>query len=110
MSEQMTPEQKLSALFAADEAPVSDVAFVAEVAGRIAFRRAVATVLAMVPWFVATTAILWVLAPVAAPLVGGLEAALSPVLGGVALAAAALVGAVVVDSGLRRRFVGSLQR
>ncbi|CAN5409065.1 hypothetical protein BH10PSE1_BH10PSE1_22200 [soil metagenome] len=106
----MTPEQKMAALFAADEAPASDVAFVAEVAGRIAFRRAVATVLAMVPWVIATTAILWVLAPVAVPLVSGLETALSPVLGGVALAAAALAGAVVVDRGLRRRFVGSVQR
>jgi hypothetical protein len=102
----MTPEQKLAALFAAETAPAIDIAFVAEVSGRIAFRRAVATVLAMIPWAIAATAILWALAPVAVPLVGGLEAALSPILGGVALAAAALIGAVVLDTGLRRRLFG----
>lgn len=106
----MTPEQKLSALFAADEAPAGDVAFVAEVAGRIALRRAVATVLAMIPWVIAATAILWVLAPVAVPLVSGLEEALSPVLGGVALAAAALTGAVLLDKGLRRQFTAPSRR
>ena len=49
----MTPEQKLSALFAAEAPPARDYAFEARMAQAIALRRAWMTVAALVPWAVA---------------------------------------------------------
>jgi len=73
----MTPEQKLKALFAAEAPPTRDYAFQAQVAQRIALRRAWMTVAALVPWGVAGVAILWALIPVVGPL-GEHIAALAP--------------------------------
>ena len=60
----MTPEAKLDLIFAAQRPPARDLAFETTVAQRVAFRRAVATVVAMVPWVVAAMAILWAAQPV----------------------------------------------
>ena len=84
----MTPEQKLSALFAAEAAPVHDYVFQARMAQAIALRRAWMTVAALVPWAVAAVAVLWALIPVAGPMSESLGAALQP-------AAAMLAGAAV---------------
>ena len=55
----MTPERKLAALFAAEAPPARDFAFQAAVARRIAARRAWMTVVALLPWTIAATALLW---------------------------------------------------
>jgi hypothetical protein len=87
----MTPEQKLKALFAAETPPARDYAFQAQLAQRIALRRAWMTVAALMPWGVAAIAILWALIPVVGPL-GEDMAALVPAAGmlaGVGISAAA---------------------
>jgi len=95
----MTPEQKLHALFAAETPPARDYAFQAQVAERIALRRAWMTVAALVPWGIAGMTILWALIPVVGPL-GEDIAALIP--------AAGMLGGVAVSAGaalwLSRRF------
>ena len=58
----MTPEAKLATLFAADNPPARDYAFEAEVARRVALRRAWLTVGASAPWAVVGTVLLWALA------------------------------------------------
>lgn len=95
----MTPEQKLSALFAAEAPPTRDHVFQARVAQQVALRRAWMTVAALVPWGVAATAVLWALIPVVEPLTQALSA-LVP-------AAAALAGvavSAVAAQALSRRF------
>lgn len=89
----MTPEDKLNRLFAAQTPPKRDLAFEAEVAERVARRRAWATVGALAPWAVAATVILWALAPLMAPLGQAMGAALAPVLAVLAIALAAWVAA-----------------
>ena len=96
----MTPEQKLSALFAAEAPPARDYAFQARMARAIALRRAWMTVAALVPWVIAAVAVLWALIPVVGPMTDSLGTALQP-------AAAMLAGAavtVVVALWLSRRF------
>ncbi len=96
----MTPEQKLSALFAAEAPPARDYAFQARMAQAIALRRARMTVVALVPWAVAAVAVLWALIPVVGPMSESLGAALQP-------AAAMLAGAAVTAAAalwLSRRF------
>lgn len=95
----MTPEQKLHALFAADTPPARDYVFQAQVAQRIALRRAWMTVAALVPWGVAAIAILWALIPVVGPL-GEDIAALLPAAGMLAGVAVSAVAALA----LARRF------
>lgn len=95
----MTPEQKLQALFAAEAPPARDYAFQAQVAQRLALRRAWVTVVALVPWGIAAIAILWALIPIVGPL-GEDIAALMPaaaMLAGVAVSAVAALA-------LARRF------
>lgn len=108
-SEPLTPEQKLAAMFAAAEAPAVDRTFVAEVARRMAIRRAAATMTATVPWVIAATVILWALSPTIVQVMDGLSTALTPVLNGVALAGLVLVGAGMMDETLRRRLIGSFR-
>lgn len=55
----MTPEARLQAFFAAETPPVRDLAFEAEVARRVAARRAVARVAALTPLAVAGAVLLW---------------------------------------------------
>lgn len=96
----MTPEQKLSALFAAEAPPSRDYAFQARMAEAIARRRAWMTVGALVPWAVAAMVLLWALIPVVGPMRDSLGAALGP-------AAAMLAGAAVTAVAalwLSRRF------
>ena len=98
----MTPEQKLSALFAAEAPPARDYAFQVRMAQAIALRRAWMTVGALVPWAVAAVAVLWALIPVVGPMSDSLGAALQP-------AAAVLAGAAVTAGAalwLSRRFNG----
>ena len=98
----MTPEQKLSALFAAETPPARDYAFQARMAQAIALRRAWMTVAALVPWVVAAVAVLWALIPVVGPMTDSLSEALAP-------AATMLAGAAVTASAalwLSRRFGG----
>ena len=114
----MTPEDKLALLLGADTPREPDRVFVAETVRRIALRRAIMTVLALVPWAVAGAAILWAMksttggalnATLAAS-VGrafeGVGAALEPGLGGLALVGVVLIGGMLVDRGLRQRLVG----
>jgi len=98
----MTPEQKLSALFAAETPPSRDHVFQARMAQAIALRRAWMTVAALVPWVVAGTVLLWALIPVVGPMADSLGGALQP-------AAAILAGAAVTAVcalWLARRFYG----
>ena len=96
----MTPEQKLSALFAAEAPPARDYAFQAAVAQGIARRRAWMTVAALIPWAIAAVALLWGLNPIVAPLAQGLEATIQPS----ALVLAGASAAVVAALWLSRRF------
>ncbi|MFY8163887.1 MAG: hypothetical protein ACOVKC_06585 [Brevundimonas sp.] len=101
----MTPEQKLSALFAAEAPPARDYGFQARMAQAIALRRAWMTVAALVPWVVAAVAILWALVPVVGPLSDSLGPALQP-------AVAMLAGAAVtagVALWMSRRLSGSVR-
>jgi hypothetical protein len=75
----MTPDAKLNALFATARPPARDYVFEAEVAERVARRRAWATVGALTPWAVAATAALWGLRPVVGPFAASLGPALEPV-------------------------------
>ncbi len=98
----MTPEQKLSALFAAEAPPARDYVFQTRIAQAIALRRAWMTVAALVPWVVAAVAVLWALVPVIGPMGDSLAVALQP-------AAAMLAGAAVTAVAalwLSRRFNG----
>ena len=55
----MTPEDKLAAFFAEATPPARDLAFQAMVAERVARRRALATVFALVPWTIAAIVLCW---------------------------------------------------
>ncbi|MDO9587758.1 MAG: hypothetical protein Q8R45_07990 [Brevundimonas sp.] len=102
----MTPEQKLSALFAAEAPPARDYAFQARVAQAIALRRAWMTVAALVPWAVAAVAVLWALVPVIGPMGDSLGAALQPAAAMLAGAAATAICALWLSWRFNRRFRG----
>lgn len=74
----MTPEEKLQGLFAAAAPPARDYAFEAEVARRIALRRAWLTQAALLPWTAAGAVLIWVLFRMTGPLVETAAAALQP--------------------------------
>lgn len=59
----MTPEARLQALFAAETPPPRDLGFEAEVARRVAARRAVVRVAALLPLAVAVAVLLWAVRP-----------------------------------------------
>lgn len=95
----MTPEQKLSALFAAEAPAARDYAFQIRIARAVALRRAWMTVAALVPWAIAAATVLWALVPVVGPMADSL-AVLAP-------AASMLAGATVTGFAalwLSRRF------
>ena len=98
----MTPEQKLAALFAAEAPPPRDYAFEADVAERIARRRAWMTVAAMLPWLTVAGIVLWALAPVLVTVSGEVAPVLSPV--------ALVLGLVGVAGGGALWLSGRLQR
>ena len=74
----MTPDQKLQALFSADRPPARDYAFEAEVARRVAVRRAWLTALALVPWSGIAALLLWALDSALEPVVGDLAVSTVP--------------------------------
>ena len=82
----MTPEQKLAALFAHEDAPARDLVFMAMAAQRIARRRAVLSVLACLPWALVAAVVLWALQPMLHAVAAGLGGA-EPTLGVVELSA-----------------------
>ncbi|MFN3667781.1 MAG: hypothetical protein ACK4VY_00580 [Brevundimonas sp.] len=90
----MTPEQKLSALFAAVAPPERDYVFEVRMAEAIALRRAWMTVGALVPWAIAAAAVLWALIPVIGPMGDSLGEALQPAAAMLAGAAATAVAAL----------------
>jgi len=79
----MTDDSRLAALWALDEPPAQDPAFVLATLDRLARRRFRIRVARLVPLFVATIAVCWAIAP-------SVEAVLQS--GGVAVAIAAAVG------------------
>lgn len=102
----MTPEQKLSALFAADAPPARDYAFQARLAQAIALRRAWMTMAALAPWAVAAVAVLWALIPVVGPMADSLGPALRPAATMLAGAAVTAVAALWLARRLSGRFRG----
>lgn len=97
----MTPEETLSAFFSEAEPPARDFAFQAEVAERVARRRAFATVAALVPWTIAAIALCWSLGPLVWPAVEGLSQTLAPAVA--ILTTTALAVAVLMASARRLR-------
>tara|TARA_R110000868_G_scaffold104578_11_gene288237 strand:- start:2357 stop:2656 length:300 start_codon:yes stop_codon:yes gene_type:complete len=95
----MTPEQKMTALFAAETVPARDYAFQAEVVARIARHRAWASVLSLVPWLIAVTAGLWGLQPV----IGAAADQVGPVLVPVAMTLTLVGGSLMAALWLTRR-------
>ncbi len=96
----MTPEAKLAALLAAAEAPQRDYAFEAEVARRVALRRAWLTVFALVPWAIVGAVLLWGLSRSIGPALATAGEALTPL--GLTLTAAGAGAALALW--LSRRF------
>lgn len=105
----MTPEETptaddiLGAFFAEAEPPARDFAFQAEVAERIARRRALAAVAALVPWTIAAIALCWSLGPLVWPVVEGLSQTLAPAVA--ILTTTALAVAVLMASARRLRTI-----
>lgn len=98
----MTPDRKLQALFAEDAPPARDYAFEAAVAQRVARRRAVLSVVAMIPWAIVAACVLWGLRPVVAPL-GEVLSRFDPVVGAIASALSLTVVAVLTARRAVRR-------
>ncbi len=69
----MTPDDRLKAFFAEASPPARDLRFQAGVAERVARRRALATVFALVPWTIAAIVLCWATAPMIAPVLEGLS-------------------------------------
>ncbi len=74
----MTPDETLNAFFAEATPPTRDLGFQAVVAERIARRRAIATVAALIPWTIAAIALCWVVGPFLEPVMEGLGQTLAP--------------------------------
>lgn len=96
----MTPEARLQTLFAAVAPPARDYAFEAEVARRIALRRAWLTVLALVPWAIVGTVLLWALSRSVGEALLDAAVTLAPTVWTLAAAAAGVAAALW----LSRRF------
>ena len=89
----MTPEAKLAALLAAAEPPARDFAFEAEVARRVALRRAWLSALAFVPWALIASLLLWAIARTVGPELAEMTRMLAPLAYAVLIAAGAAAGA-----------------
>ncbi len=74
----MTSDDKLAAFFAEATPPVRDLAFQADVAERVARRRAFATVISLIPWTIAAMVLCWVIGPMMGPVTDGLGRTLVP--------------------------------
>lgn len=99
----MTPEDKLSAFFTETGVPARDLGFQAMVAERVARRRAIATVVALIPWTIAAITLCWALGPLLAPFVLEFSQTLAPA--AAILALTALVVAVSLTAGRRLSLV-----
>jgi hypothetical protein len=97
----MTPDDILNAYLKADAAPARDLVFEATVAERVARRRAVASVAALVPWCAAAAAGLWGLQP-ALSMLGGVEADLETIASALTIAGVSALGAMAVLRQLSR--------
>lgn len=104
----MTPDpiadHTLTAFFAQQSPPPRDLAFEARVAAGIARRRVVATIVALMPWTIAASVLLWALAPLLGPVVDGLSQTLAPA--AAILTLTALAVAVSVTAGRRLSPIG----
>lgn len=87
----MTPEARLQALFAAETPPPRDLAFEAEIARRVAARRAVLRVAALLPLAVALAVLLWAIRPFMAGLTVPGAAVPAMTAGGLAVVGALLL-------------------
>lgn len=87
----MTPEARLQALFAAETPPPRDLAFEAEIARRVAARRAVLRVAALLPLAVALAVLLWAIRPFMAGLTVPGAAVPATTAGGMAVVGALLL-------------------
>jgi hypothetical protein len=74
----MTPEETLNAFFAETTPPARDLGFQAAVAERVARRRALTTVGALIPWTIAAMVLCWAMGPMMAPVIEGLGQTLAP--------------------------------
>lgn len=92
----MTPEETLNAFFAEATPPARDLAFQAGVAERVARRRAVATVVALMPWTIAAMVLCWAAGPMMEPVLTGLADTLVPAAAILALTALGLAAATRV--------------
>lgn len=90
----MTPEAKLEALLGAAQPPARDYAFEAEVARRVALRRAWLTVLALVPWAGVAAVLLWGLSRSIGAALAATGEALTPVALTLAVAASGVAAAL----------------
>ncbi len=75
----MTPEARLDALLKSATPPARDFAFEAEVARRVALRRAWLGAVAMLPWAAVGAVLLWALARTVGPTLASTVEALEPV-------------------------------
>lgn len=87
----MTPEARLQALFADETPPPRDLAFEAEVARRVAARRAVLRVAALLPLAVAFGVLLWAVRPYLAGLTFPAAAVPAMTAGGLAMVGALML-------------------
>jgi len=96
----MTPEDTLTAFFAEATPPARDLGFQAVVAERIARRRALATIGALVPWTIAAMVLCWAIVPLLEPVLTGLADTLIPAAAILVLTALGLAAATRVSHGL----------
>ena len=89
-----TRDQTLAAFFAESAAPARDLGFQAVVAERVARRRAIATVVALIPWTIAASALCWALGPLLAPVVLAFSQTLAPAVAILALTALGVWGSL----------------
>ena len=98
----MTPEQKLEAFFAESAPPTRDGLFEAETARRIARRRAIYSVVAMIPWALAAAVVLWGVRPLL-PVLGDSFGALNAIAPGLAGGMFLAIGAIALTRRLAAR-------
>jgi hypothetical protein len=96
----MTPDQKLAAFLTSDPPPPRDYAFEAEVARRIAMRRAWLAGLTLVPWMGITGILLWGLDTALAPHIGGFAHAALPLAMALTLACGGAMGVLWLSRGV----------
>jgi hypothetical protein len=85
---ELTPDQKLAALFAQQAPSTHDPAFCVDVMQRVALRRAWARVGAAAPWAMVAGLLIWALQPVLSPSMPALADSLvlpAAILGGTAI-------------------------